>query len=109
MRTKRFADDVFSHLVLTLIGVISPLILTPLYIRDFGEKDYSRISIIFSLCAFVLVSDYGVHQAASAQLVKTFRAYNYFSINIWKQYSKIVIKTFIGIFIILFLYFTYLK
>lgn len=109
MRTKRFADDVFSHLALTLIGVLSPLILTPLYIRDFGEKDYSRISIIFSLCAFVLVSDYGVHQAASAQLVKTFRAYNYFSINIWKQYSKIVIKTFIGIFITLFLYFIYLK
>ena len=109
MRTKRFADDVFSHLALTLIGVLSPLILTPLYIRDFGEKDYSRISIIFSLCAFVLVSDYGVHQAASAQLVKTFRAYNYFSINIWKQYSKIVIKTFIAIFVALFLYFIYLK
>lgn len=109
MRTKRFADDVISHLILTLIGVLSPLMLTPLYIRDFGEKDYSRISIIFSLCAFVLVSDYGVHQAASAQLVKIFKAYNYFSINIWKQYSKIVIKTFIGIFITLSLYFIYLK
>ena len=109
MKTKKFADDVFSHLALTLIGVLAPLILTPLYIRDFGEEDYSRISIIFSLCAFVLVSDYGVHQAASAQLAKTFRAYNYFSINIWKQYSKIVIKTFIAIFVALFLYFIYLK
>lgn len=108
MLNRKFADDVFGHLVLTIIGVLSPVILTPLYIRNFGQEDYSRISIIFSLCAFVLVADYGLHQAASAHLIKIFRADNYFSINIWKQYSKIVIKTFVGIFILLLVYFIHL-
>jgi O-antigen/teichoic acid export membrane protein len=105
MQGKKLSNDVLSHFILSSIGVLSQLMLVPLYIRAFGEQGYSRLSIIFSICAFVLVSDYGVYLAASSQIIKIYKDHKYFSLKIWNQYSKYVTIASTCIAPILFIFF----
>lgn len=108
MRGKKLVDDVMSHLILTLIGVFSLILTTPLYIRDFGQQGYSRLSIILSVCAFVMVSDYGIYLTASSRLVYVYRNHNYFSRSIWQQYARSTAIAFAVTTLILLLYFLHL-
>lgn len=108
MRGKKLVDDVMSHLILTLIGLFSQILTAPLYIRDFGQQGYSRLSIILSVCAFVMVSDYGIYLTASSRLVYVYRNHNYFSRSIWQQYARSIAIAFAVTTLILLLYFLHL-
>ena len=108
MRGKKLVDDVMSHLILTLVGVFSQILIAPLYIRDFGQQGYSRLSIILSVCAFVLVSDYGIYLTASSRLIHVYRNHSYFSRSIWQQYARSIAIAFAATTPILLLYFLHL-
>ena len=108
MRKDKLVEEVISYFLLTLVGVLSQFVLTPLFIKSFGEDDYSRVFIIISICSFVLVSDYGIYQFVSSRLLFTFQNDNYFSIDLWKHYLITVTKLTLGIGLLLFLYFIYL-
>lgn len=105
MRVKGLANEVISHLLLTSVGVFSQLLIAPLYIRDFGQQGYSRISIILSLCAFALISDYGLYITASNRLVQIFKTEGYFALVLWRKYLRSVFLVFIVVAPILYLYF----
>ena len=109
MQVKGLANEVISHLLLTIVGVFSQLLMAPLYIRDFGQQGYSRISIIFSLCAFALISDYGFYITASNRLVQIFKTEGYFALVLWRKYLRSVYLAFIVVAPILYLYFIVLS
>lgn len=108
MRGKKFVDNVMSHLILTLVGVFSQILIVPLYIRNFGQQGYSGMSIILSISAFVLVSDYGIYLTASSRLLQLYRDYNFYSLRVWSLYFKYVAIAFFAITFFLLLYFLHL-
>jgi O-antigen/teichoic acid export membrane protein len=108
MRGKKFVDNVMSHLILSLVGVFSQILIVPLYIRDFGQQRYSGISIILSISAFVLISDYGIYLTTSSRLVQLYRDYNFYSLRVWNLYLRYVATAFAATTSILLLYFVHL-